>query len=114
LRGCWCWLPTLALRLTQVTTKQRWERAIRWVDSITGGTGMRRSRGADCDEAWNVADASRTDLATLRDIRALPIRLLGVGMLLSILDHGLSAKPGIARLARRSAEPEVVAPDSRR
>lgn len=36
-------------------------------------------------------DASRTSLATLRDIRALPIRLLSVGMLLTILLGGLAA-----------------------
>jgi len=33
-------------------------------------------------------------------------------VLLSILAHGLSAKPGIAWLAKRSAEPKVVAQDS--
>jgi len=36
-------------------------------------------------------DASRTDLAALREIRALPIRLLSVGMLLTILLGGLAA-----------------------
>jgi sodium/hydrogen antiporter len=36
-------------------------------------------------------DASRTDLAALRSIRALPIRLLSVGMLLTILLGGLAA-----------------------
>ncbi len=36
-------------------------------------------------------DASRTDLAELHDIRALPIRLLSVGMLLTILLGALAA-----------------------
>jgi NhaP-type Na+/H+ or K+/H+ antiporter len=38
------------------------------------------------------ADASRTDLKVLRDIRALPTRLLSVGMLLTILLGTLAAK----------------------
>lgn len=37
-------------------------------------------------------DASRTDLKILRDIRALPARLLSVGMLLTILLGALAAK----------------------
>lgn len=36
-------------------------------------------------------DASRTDLAVLRDIRALPMRLLSVGMLLTILLGAIAA-----------------------
>lgn len=37
-------------------------------------------------------DASRTDLKILRDIRALPVRLLSIGMLLTILLGAVAAK----------------------
>src|SRR3974390_28098 len=36
-------------------------------------------------------DASRTDLQVLKSIRALPVRLLSIGMLLTILLGGLGA-----------------------
>src|SRR5260370_9577359 len=45
------------------------------------------------------ADASRTDLNTLRRIGSLPVRLLGVGILLTILLGAVAARLGFPHLS---------------